>query len=135
MVTNPRLKTGNTIPKIRSFSRHQVSGNRGFTLIEVVVAVAVLVIIAAAVTPNIIRQLDRSRVERGISEVDALTAANAGVSFALFTRGYRKTPVERFEGAFAFDDFAVLAGFALAPAEDRGRMRAGEGSSPGAVSN
>jgi phosphoglycolate phosphatase len=51
----------------------------------------------------------------GDSEVDALTAARAGVAFALFTRGYRKAPVERLGAAFAFDDFAELARFALAP--------------------
>jgi hypothetical protein len=37
------------------------------------------------------------------------------VAFALFTRGYRKAPVERLGAAFAFDDFAELARFALAP--------------------
>jgi phosphoglycolate phosphatase len=51
----------------------------------------------------------------GDSEVDALTAARAGVAFALFTRGYRKAPVEQLDAAFAFEDFAELARFALAP--------------------
>jgi phosphoglycolate phosphatase len=50
----------------------------------------------------------------GDSEVDALTAARAGVAFALFTRGYRRTPVERLGAAVAFEDFAELSRFALA---------------------
>ena len=71
----------------------------------------------------------------GDSEVDAATAADAGVAFALFTRGYRKAPAGQFEAALAFDDFASLAGFALAPA-DRGREKSAHGgSTPGAVSN
>ena len=44
----------------------------------------------------------------GDSEVDAATAENAGVAFALFTQGYRRTPVERLRCAFAFGDFAEL---------------------------
>ena len=46
----------------------------------------------------------------GDSEVDAATAAAAGVPFALFTPGYRKTAVEDIAHDHAFDDFADLAG-------------------------
>ena len=53
----------------------------------------------------------------GDSEVDAAIAANAGVAFALFTRGYRKRPVDRFDAALAFGDFAELADYALVHAE------------------
>lgn len=49
----------------------------------------------------------------GDSEVDAATARNAGVAFALFTRGYRRGPVERFDAALAFGDFVELTGFVL----------------------
>ena len=53
-------------------------------------------------------------VEAGIyvgdSEVDAATAAAAGVPFALFTQGYRKAPVAELPHAHAFDDFAALPG-------------------------
>lgn len=52
----------------------------------------------------------------GDSETDAETAANAGLPFALFTRGYRKRPVEAFDAAFVFDDWERLADFVLAPA-------------------
>ncbi|GAB4266149.1 MAG: phosphoglycolate phosphatase [Pararhodobacter sp.] len=44
----------------------------------------------------------------GDSEVDAETAQRAGVPFALYTRGYRKTPVQELPHSVAFDDFGAL---------------------------
>lgn len=46
----------------------------------------------------------------GDSEVDAETAARAGVPFVLYTEGYRKGPVERIAHDRAFSDFADLPG-------------------------
>lgn len=46
----------------------------------------------------------------GDSEVDAATAAAAGVPFLLFTEGYRKTPAEKLPHLARFDDFARLPG-------------------------
>ncbi len=44
----------------------------------------------------------------GDSEVDAETADRAGIPFALFSLGYRKTPVEDLPHRWVFDDFDVL---------------------------
>lgn len=44
----------------------------------------------------------------GDSEVDAETAEMAGVPFALFTEGYRKTPVEYLRHSARFDNFNDL---------------------------
>ncbi len=44
----------------------------------------------------------------GDSEVDAETAAAAGVPFVLFTEGYRKTPREELPHAAWFSDFSDL---------------------------
>ncbi len=44
----------------------------------------------------------------GDSEVDAETAQRAGVPFALYTEGYRKTPVDQLHHDAAFEDFAEL---------------------------
>lgn len=44
----------------------------------------------------------------GDSEVDAETAANAGMPFLLYTEGYRKSPVDALPHAAAFSDFADL---------------------------
>jgi phosphoglycolate phosphatase len=45
----------------------------------------------------------------GDSEVDAETAAAAGIRFALFTGGYRRTPPEAIPALWRFDDFDALA--------------------------
>ena len=44
----------------------------------------------------------------GDSEVDAETAARAGVPFVLFTEGYRKSPVDALPHTAAFSDFSAL---------------------------
>ena len=46
----------------------------------------------------------------GDSEVDAETARAAGVDFALFAHGYRKTPVADLPHRFAFEHFRDLPG-------------------------
>ncbi len=46
----------------------------------------------------------------GDSEVDAETAQRAGVPFALYTEGYRKTAVHDIAHAYAFSDFNDLPG-------------------------
>jgi phosphoglycolate phosphatase len=46
----------------------------------------------------------------GDSEVDAETARAAGIPLALFTAGYRKTPVEALGAKLVFDDFTALPG-------------------------
>lgn len=52
----------------------------------------------------------RDMVFVGDSEVDAETAARAGVPFVLYTEGYRKGPVERITHDRAFSDFTDLPG-------------------------
>ena len=44
----------------------------------------------------------------GDSEVDAETAERAQIAFALYTRGYRKTPVAELTTTFTFDAYAQL---------------------------
>lgn len=44
----------------------------------------------------------------GDSEVDAETATSAGVPFALFSAGYRKTPISQIQHDWVFDDFSLL---------------------------
>ncbi len=44
----------------------------------------------------------------GDSEIDAQTAKRAEIPFALFTEGYRKTPVEEMHHDFLFSEFAEL---------------------------
>lgn len=51
----------------------------------------------------------------GDSEVDAETAARAGVPFALYTEGYRKTPVSELPHDMAFDHFDALTNWLQHP--------------------
>jgi phosphoglycolate phosphatase len=46
----------------------------------------------------------------GDSEVDADTARAAGTPLALFTEGYRRSPVETLGAKIIFDDFSALPG-------------------------
>ena len=46
----------------------------------------------------------------GDSEIDAQTAAHAGLPFLIYTEGYRKTPVEDLPHAAKFNDFSLLPG-------------------------
>lgn len=46
----------------------------------------------------------------GDSEIDAETARRAGVLFALYTEGYRKTPVNDMHKNWTFNDFNALQG-------------------------
>ncbi len=52
--------------------------------------------------------LGASGIYVGDSEVDAETAQRAGVAFALYTEGYRKSPVAVLPHKWAFSDFAAL---------------------------
>jgi len=51
------------------------------------------------------------RLYVGDSEVDAETAERANVTFALFTEGYRKVPVEKLPHELAFADFSELGAY------------------------
>jgi phosphoglycolate phosphatase len=63
----------------------------------------------AAPVRHVIDQLPaRHFLYVGDSETDAATAQNAGLPCALFTRGYRKTPIAELYHDAHFDDFAEL---------------------------
>jgi len=49
------------------------------------------------------------RLHVGDSEVDVKTALNAKVDMALFTQGYRTTPISQLVHAYGFDQFSELA--------------------------
>ncbi|MFN3646994.1 MAG: phosphoglycolate phosphatase [Gemmobacter sp.] len=68
--------------------------------------------------------LGRPLLYVGDSEVDAETAARAGIAFALHTKGYRKTPVNDLAHAFAFDSYEALRDHILGMQDAAGR-RAG----------
>lgn len=51
---------------------------------------------------------DGARLYVGDSEVDAAVAKAAGVTFAIYSKGYRKTPLEDLPHDFRFDHFDAL---------------------------
>lgn len=57
-----------------------------------------------------------SAIYVGDSETDSLTAKAATIPFALYTEGYRKSPVEALGARFAFADFAALPAWVMAGA-------------------
>lgn len=67
----------------------------------------------------------------GDSEVDAQTAAAAGMPFLLFTEGYRKAPVADLPHHAAFADFAMLPGLVRRHASCRTDIAPASGSQNG----
>jgi len=59
---------------------------------------------------HVAQALGGTAIYVGDSEVDAETAARAGLPLALFTEGYRKTPVHELYHSVTFGDFAELPG-------------------------
>jgi len=53
--------------------------NAGFTLIEVIVVIAVVAILAAILTPSITRNIEDSKISRTKNEVQVIAAAIAGL--------------------------------------------------------
>ena len=53
----------------------RAAGAAGFTVIEVVVALAIMVTIAAVVSPSLLGFLDRARVDRAVESLETLAEA------------------------------------------------------------
>ena len=57
--------------KIKKMFKNQ----QGFTLVELLVVIAVIAILAAVVTPNVFKAVDKSKVSATIAEYDAIKTA------------------------------------------------------------
>lgn len=52
-----------------------IRNNRGFTLIEIIVAVALVAILSAAIAPSVLNNIAQGRISRATSDVQAIASA------------------------------------------------------------
>ena len=85
--------------------------NRGFTLVELLVVMAIIAILASIVVPNVVRYISRARLTRAISEVSGmelsmtaiLTDAGRGNLSQLFNKNAALTMFLNSPSAFDMD--------------------------------
>lgn len=68
------VNRGSHTPLTKSVMR-RLRNDAGFSLIEVIVALAIMVMLAASITPTVVNYLDQQRVEKSIELVGQLLAA------------------------------------------------------------
>ena len=59
--------------------RSVLNNRRGFTLIEIVIAVAIVAIFAAAISPMVFRHLEDAKISKAQSEAETIATARAGL--------------------------------------------------------
>ncbi len=55
--------------------KKMLKNQQGFTLVELLVVIAIIAVLAAVVTPNVFKAVDKSKVSAAIAEYDAIKTA------------------------------------------------------------
>ena len=98
----------------RGFSRIVFKEERGFTLVELITVVAIIAILAAVVTPSILKAIEGSRVVAAVSDIKVIK--NAALVYYADTGQWPESPNSNGEGGGENNDPGGDPGFLADPA-------------------
>jgi|ERR1039458_784954 general secretion pathway protein G len=84
--SKPPVKTAKTACRLRAAPKVRASG---FTLVEIVIAIAILLTIAAIAIPNYLAAVDRAKIARAVGDIR--TIGNAVLGYELVNQQYPDT--------------------------------------------
>lgn len=102
---------------MKKFLKRLWQNEKGFTLIELIIVIAILAIIAAVAIPNLLKAVDNSRRTTDVAnaKIIADTVATVRVSDEDYSGVVGMYNVSASGGAFSDDVFAELSNVAITP--------------------
>ncbi|MFH0926548.1 MAG: prepilin-type N-terminal cleavage/methylation domain-containing protein [bacterium] len=92
----------------------KLSNQQGFTLVEIIVVVAIIAILAGVLTPSIMKNINEAKITRATGDTKAI-----GTAISSFFVDVGRWPTERGEDAVLDDDLTLLyGGVGTAPTDD-----------------